>query len=223
MGKSYAEKVKAKRNRNSGNRNSNSKRSKPNDERKDKFPIAPVVVIVIIVSLIIATVVFYQVQNDDGGGDGPGDDNGGGNGGNSQGDLPQHAYTQIENVNGGLFSLEDHLGKVVIVDMFATWCGPCAYQMDELISLRSFYSASEVVILSVDTDLQETVSDVLNFKSDYPSANWPFAMSNSEFNSHFPASSIPTMYILNKELEVVNTEVGVTGVDDLRAKIDPLL
>ncbi len=219
MGKSYAEKVKT-RQKNGSNRRTNPKRSIKDDPRKDKFPLAPVIVLGVVISLIIATIVIYQVQNSDSGDDGPGGSNNGGNGGDPSSNLPLHSYTTIENVNGGVFSLDQYEGKVIVLDMFATWCGPCADQMVELQELRSVYSENDVVILSVDVDLRETTNEVLNFRSDYPGANWVFGMSNSEFNQFFPASSIPTMYILDKEQNVVETEVGVTSSESLQVKIN---
>jgi thiol-disulfide isomerase/thioredoxin len=212
------------RNQTRKNKSSSTSRNKPRyEDRKEKFPLAPVIVIGIIVALIVATVVAYQIQNSDDDGDGNPNGNNGGGGGNGNGDLPAHAYVMLDNVNGGVFSLEDHRGKIVIIDMFATWCGPCALQMDELLDFVPRYSSSDVVVLSVDTDLQETTVDVLNFMQDYPDANWPVAMSNRDFNGYFPASSIPTLYILDRDLEIVFTEVGVTSSSDLQQKVNNLL
>jgi hypothetical protein len=80
-----------------------------------------------------------------------------------------------------------------------------------------------VVILSIDTDLQETTTDVLNFMGDYPTADWIFGMSNSQFNSYFPASSIPTTYILDRDLEIIETEVGVTSSGELQSIINDII
>jgi thiol-disulfide isomerase/thioredoxin len=219
MGKSYADKVKTRQKKNS-NRRTSPKRTMKDDPRKDKFPLAPVLVLVVVISLIIATIVVYQVQNSNDGDDGPNGGNNGGNGGGPSSDLPMYSSIRIENVNGGLFSLDQYKGKMIVLDMFATWCDPCADQMVELQKLRSVYSENEVVILSVDVDLRETTNDVLKFRSDFPGANWVFGMSNSEFNKFFPAASIPTMYILNKEQNIVETEVGVTSSESLQVKIN---
>jgi thiol-disulfide isomerase/thioredoxin len=223
MGKSYAEKVRSKQKRNTSTRNTGSGTSKMDDERKNKFPMAPVIVIGVVFALIIATIAIYQSQDDDDGGYDPNEGGNGGNGGGPSDNLPDYAYISLENVNGGIFSLEQYERKVVIIDMFATWCGPCALQMEELLDLQTKYSPNDVVILSIDTDLQETTADVLNFKADYPTAEWVFGMSNSEFNSYFPASSIPTTYILDGDLNIVKTDVGVTSSADLQETINSII
>jgi hypothetical protein len=95
--------------------------------------------------------------------------------------------------------------------------------MEELIQLQNMFSQDELVILSVDTDLQETLEDVFSFKANFPTAQWTFAVSNSEFNGYFPASSIPTMYILDQDQKVARTEVGVTSASSLQETINSLL
>jgi thiol-disulfide isomerase/thioredoxin len=223
MGKSYVQKVRAKQTRTKKVDQTRDRSSKKEKERSTKFPVAPVVVIAIILTLIIASIVFYRAQNDNGGN---GDQNIGDNGANGDdqpGDLPLYSYIDLESLDGGTISLDEYVGKVVLIDMFATWCGPCADQMEELMKLQDRFSTDELIILSVDTDLQETKSDVRNFMFDYPQAEWTFAMSNPEFNSNFRASSIPTMYILDKNLEVAETEVGVTSVSILQDKVQNLL
>jgi thiol-disulfide isomerase/thioredoxin len=223
MGKSYAEKVKAKQSKTKKATINKERPSKKETDRSNKFPVAPVVVVAIVITLIVASLVLYQVQNDDGGDGDPNSGNNGINGDDAPGSHPQYSTIALESLDGGIISLDQYHGKVVLIDMFATWCGPCADQMGELIKLQNMFSRDELVILSVDTDLRETKSDVRSFMSDYPEAEWTFAMSNSDFNNNFPASSIPTMFILDKDLEVAGTEVGVTSVSILQQKVQNLL
>jgi thiol-disulfide isomerase/thioredoxin len=220
MGKSYAEKVKAKQNKGSKTNRSRGRSVEKKNERHNKFPIAPVVVIVVLISLIITSIVLYQIQNYDNGNENPSNGNGEID---TPDDLPAYSKIGLESIDGGIISLDQYKGKVVIIDMFATWCVPCATQIGELTDLQSMFSGSEMVILSVDTDLRETKADVMEFMNDHPQADWTFALSGQEFNSNFPASSIPTLYILDKDLKIAHTEVGVTSAGTLEDKVEQLL
>lgn len=59
-------------------------------------------------------------------------------------------------VNDNSFSLTGHRDNVVVLDMMATWCGPCITEMDHLKELYTNYSAQGVVIMSIDIDPTES-------------------------------------------------------------------
>ncbi|MBN1390943.1 MAG: TlpA family protein disulfide reductase [Candidatus Thermoplasmatota archaeon] len=218
MGRSYSEKMKARSEKVSGNSRPRRRPKKANRDREG-FPVAPIVVISIILLLIVSTIVMFIVQNtkdedDRTGGDGPDDETTG---------HPAQTLIGIESVDRGVITLEEHIGKVVVLDMFATWCSPCRQQMYELIDLQSMFPRSQVVIVSVDTDLSETLSQVRDFKDGYTEAEWTFAVSNADLNSYFPASSIPTLYILDRNGRTASTHVGLTSAEDIASEVRDLL
>jgi thiol-disulfide isomerase/thioredoxin len=59
--------------------------------------------------------------------------------------------------------LKEYRGKIVILDMWATWCSPCQYQMIELKKAYDTYSREDLEILSINVDPDETNQDILNF------------------------------------------------------------
>lgn len=205
MGKSYSQKVRSRSGR-GGGRSSGGKGSNEKDADAP-FPWAPVIVIGIVLALIIGAVAYYQVQNGDEGGDEGSND--GNNGGGNNGNNAAYPYLSIplESTDSGIIQLKDYSGKVVVVDMFATWCSPCRQMMVTLNEFREMFDPSDVVILSIDTDLRETLSQVSDFKSEFD-AEWTFATSSEEFNGYFPAQSIPTLYVLDGSGKQVETHVG---------------
>ena len=81
----------------------------------------------------------------------------------------------INNDNGENFSfqgldglkknLSDFRGKIVILDMWATWCSPCGYQMIELEKLYNYYNKELIEIISIDIDQRETIDMIKNYIS----------------------------------------------------------
>ncbi len=218
MGKSYSEKV---RSRNSHQRRERRPARSVNEE-KPPFPFLPMTVIGIIVILMASGIVMYALNSDE--------DNSGGvsnedTNGNNNDNLPKtvpRGEIRIGSTDGSEIYLDSYKGKVIILDMFATWCGPCKTQMEELDKLTSRFSPGQIVILSVGADLDETMAQIREFEND-EGATWPFARSNSDFNREFPASSIPTLYVLGPEGQTVKKHVGVTDADILESEIRTFL
>ncbi|ALS38184.1 thioredoxin 1 [Enterococcus rotai] len=92
------------------------------------------------------------------------------------------------------FSTETDNG-LVLIDFWATWCGPCRMQSPILEQLSEEYDESEVKITKMDVD------------------------ENPETPASFGIMSIPTL-LLKKDGEVVEKAVGVHSKEQLRALID---
>jgi len=56
------------------------------------------------------------------------------------------------------FSLSDYLGKVVILDLFATWCGPCRNAIPGINEITYIFDPNDLVIISIYVDSRETQS-----------------------------------------------------------------
>lgn len=68
----------------------------------------------------------------------------------------------LTSINGATFNLTDYQGKVVVLDLMATWCPVCDYQMKELAQLRREYN--DVVIMTISVDPTEGDEMMMNFK-----------------------------------------------------------
>ena len=104
--------------------------------------------------------------------------------------------------NGGALSTADFKGKVVLVDFWASWCGPCK---EELPKLKKFYAENkakglEIVGVSCDNEGAE-LAKFLGQNRDMP---WPQLFDASQPGWHALASqynvnSIPTMFVIDKK------------------------
>jgi len=128
----------------------------------------------------------------------------------------------LVDTDGNAVSLQSLRGKVVVLDLFATWCGPCRTQMGELKQVYARYNASDVVILSIDVDEGETQSDVRAFRSDY-GAQWGFCTDTDSVGAKYGAQYIPTLVIIDPAGDLSHIGSGVEQASDLIAMIDPLL
>lgn len=137
--------------------------------------------------------------------------------------------------------LSDLRGKVVVLDFWATWCGPCLQSIPNVRSLQSYYQGTEVVILGV-TSLQGFHSDQARGRietADNPdleyelmtelmterNISWPVVFSEQDvFNPEYGIDGIPHMVIIDAQGKVRHRAMHPgEALNSKIAKIDPLL
>lgn len=74
--------------------------------------------------------------------------------------TPVAAFS-LDNLDGDEVNLSDHLGKVVIVSFWATWCGPCLQELPHMQALAELHG-DDLVVLAITTDGPDTISEVRN-------------------------------------------------------------
>lgn len=121
----------------------------------------------------------------------------------------------------GLKTLADLKGKVVVLDFWATWCGPCIASFPQVRELTAYYRDSDVVVLGV-TSLQGFVANMgprIDTKGDpdremalmhdfikAKNITWPVAFSREPvFNRDYGVTGIPHMAILAPDGTVRHT------------------
>lgn len=72
------------------------------------------------------------------------------------------AQTEIKKIDGTSFKIEDKKGKVVLVNLWATWCGPCRGEMPHLVEMQEKFADKGFEIVGLDVD-PEPVEDINNF------------------------------------------------------------
>ncbi len=121
------------------------------------------------------------------------------------GDAMKLAFTDVE---GEAFDLENYLGKVVLVDFWATWCGPCLAELPHVISTHKKYHAQgfEVVGVSLDEDI-EAMKDFCRERG----MTWVQACDGTgwegELARSFGISSIPATFLIDKDGRVAATSL----------------
>lgn len=137
--------------------------------------------------------------------------------------------------------LSDYRGNVVVVDMWATWCQPCQYQMLELKKAYDHYQNENVEILSIDIDNRESISLIKEFKQEFANygypLEWTFGLVKDSLDKYMTEGAIPTLAIFDQDGNLAFRHAGVSYFDTipenypsdqqqpplLKSKIDELL
>ena len=131
-------------------------------------------------------------------------------------------FTLVD-INGEQFSLSDYLGKVVLLDFFATWCGPCILEFEHLEGLYDEYSPDQLVILSISVDpYSDTVQILQNFAQQNEMI-WTVARDTDNVAYKYGVSPIPHLVIVDAEGYKRHSHIGLTAESTLASEIDSLL
>jgi peroxiredoxin len=113
-------------------------------------------------------------------------------------------------------------GKVVIVNFWATWCGPCRAEIPDFIKLYDAYKSKGLEIVGISLD-RNGWSDVQPF-IEKNKINYPIVLGTDEVVERYGGiEAIPTTFIVNREGTVVERQVGMLTKDKLEKKIKSLL
>lgn len=99
-------------------------------------------------------------------------------------------------------AIGSHRGKVVVVDVWASWCGPCLEEFPNLVQLHRDHQAEGLVCISaslddtLDRELQ-AYSFLRQQKATF--ANYRCAESGGEWSAKFKIKSIPAVFVYNRE------------------------
>lgn len=132
-------------------------------------------------------------------------------------------------VDGRELRLSDFKGKVVVLDFWATWCGPCIASFPHTQELAKKYADQDVVVLASGTS-----DTIAKFKEwiprnapKYPDMIWAFdphergspTFEERASNKLYGVTGIPTQFIIGRDGRIVASVIGNGGKDDARTEL----
>lgn len=124
-------------------------------------------------------------------------------------------------LDGEKMTLQEHKGKIVILNFWASWCEPCNMEMPHL---QDFYEEhqDDVEILAVNATNKDRVTEVKKFRNKYQ-LTFPILLDESgETSTVFGAFSFPTTIIIDRQGNIVQEVLGPMEKDLLEDVISTL-
>jgi thiol-disulfide isomerase/thioredoxin len=136
------------------------------------------------------------------------------------GPLPQAPEFELLTLDGAPVSLGAMQGKIVILDFWATWCGPCKVQMPVLDSMWRERKGDDLMILgvSVDTDPVAKVAEWVDERG----FEYPIAIADQDLAMRYGVFGFPTLVIIDQSGGIHTRHMGVLSGPELQAVIDEI-
>jgi cytochrome c biogenesis protein CcmG/thiol:disulfide interchange protein DsbE len=141
---------------------------------------------------------------------------------------------ELKDLSGNKISLQSYRGKAVLINFWATWCGPCRVETPWIVELRQKYAAQGFEVLGVDTEGDDLKPDdkagwtkataaagkfVANEKVSYP----VLLDGDSISHDYGGLDDLPTSFFVDRKGIVVATQVGLTSESDIESNIQKAL
>lgn len=116
--------------------------------------------------------------------------------------APEFAFNSID---GSKVALEDLRGKIVYVDIWATWCRPCIMQIPALKEVEEMYKGKDVQFVSVSVDNERQKDKWSSMVKEKELGGLQlFAGSDMKFHNDYRISTIPKFLLIGKEGELIS-------------------
>jgi thiol-disulfide isomerase/thioredoxin len=128
----------------------------------------------------------------------------------------------LQSVDGKKIKLSDYEGKIVLVDFWATWCGPCRRGIPDLVELQNQYK-DDLVVIGISLDQEATLEDVKPFMKEFK-INYPIVYGTQQVVVDYGnIQAIPTSFVIDQNGNVVNKHVGLVPKSVYEQQIKTLL
>src|ERR1700732_2971591 len=116
---------------------------------------------------------------------------------------------KLDGIDGKALSLAGSRGKVVLLNFWATWCGPCRAEIPDLIALQEKYAGKlQIIGLTVNEDDAEVVKEAVARTG----INYPVAMTSPEIRMQYGGiAALPTSFVLDTQGRAVQKHEGLRG------------
>jgi cytochrome c biogenesis protein CcmG/thiol:disulfide interchange protein DsbE len=140
----------------------------------------------------------------------------------------------LEDLSGKKVKLADYKGKALMINFWATWCGPCKLETPWIVELRNEYAARGFEVLGIDSEGDDLKADDTDGFAKQKTAverfvkqekmPYPVLMNGDSIaNQYGGLDAMPTSFWVDRTGKVVASQMGITSKEDMEEKIKKAL
>ena len=125
--------------------------------------------------------------------------------------------TELKAIDGSTFKLADYHGKVVLVNLWATWCGPCRNEIPDLVTVSQEFKSKGVEFIGLTNEDPETTEDTVKdfireFKITYK-IGWAEQNFSLDLMQGQVRNNIPQSFVISRNGRVLKRFIGFSKVE----------
>jgi thiol-disulfide isomerase/thioredoxin len=134
---------------------------------------------------------------------------------------------EIKNIDGTTFKLQDRKGQVLLLNLWATWCGPCRGEMPHLVEMQNKYADKNFKVVGLNTS-DEGVDEIKMFAADMK-LNYELAWIDEKtargLFTYTRFNAIPQSFLIDREgrLRAVFTGGGPRIIGQMKETVDKVV
>ena len=137
------------------------------------------------------------------------------------GEHPMSPAFSLTDLNGRNLELASYKGKVVLLDFWATWCGPCRIEIPGFVGLQDRYREEGLAVIGISLD--DSPEPVREFYREYK-MNYPVAMGDEKVSELFGGIlGLPTAFLIGRDGRIYSKHIGATDISVFEEEIKELL
>ncbi|MDP5275288.1 TlpA family protein disulfide reductase [Chengkuizengella axinellae] len=136
------------------------------------------------------------------------------------GEAPSFTLKTLD--NSDVYKYDNKLGKPLILNFWASWCGPCKLEAPELVKLYEKYKP-DIEIVAINITAEDSLKSAKKFAETY-GFQFPVLMDeDAEVTDLYIVQAIPTTYFIDKDGIIVDKVLGSVEPEVLEKKLKSLL
>ncbi len=133
---------------------------------------------------------------------------------------PEVSVVPLKDVKGGSFKLADFFGKVAVINLWATWCGPCRREIPELVKLNKEFHSRGVEMIGLSTENPEASAEkvrkfIQDFQIDYRIGWAPAEVGAPLMQGH---EAIPQIFVISRDGRILQRFIGYSAAYSTQLK-----
>jgi cytochrome c biogenesis protein CcmG, thiol:disulfide interchange protein DsbE len=127
----------------------------------------------------------------------------------------------VKDMNGASIRLADYKGKVIVMNFWATWCGPCQLEIPELVETYAEYKDQGVVVLGISID---DTAETLRAYAPQKHMTYPILLMQDEVDQAYgPIFGVPVTFFIGRDGKISRKHFGPVTKAQLDQEIKALL
>jgi cytochrome c biogenesis protein CcmG/thiol:disulfide interchange protein DsbE len=128
---------------------------------------------------------------------------------------------KLKDMNGATVNLADYKGKVILLNFWATWCGPCKVEIPEFIRAYEAHKDRGFVVLGVSID--DTPDQLKAFAAQYK-VNYPMLLNQEDVEQEYgPLYGVPVSFFIGRDGLICRKQMGEVKKETLEQELRSLL